>query len=101
MTKRRIIRGLGSGAVTVTLLEGATSAWAQCALCAKNAAAAGSDGIQGLQYGILLLLIPTLMMFVGVFWFAFRYRNPRETESALRPDEFHAAYEPSVTDSSI
>ena len=56
-------------------------AWAQsCAMCARNASAAGVEGIRGLQSGILFLLIPTLLIFLGILWFAFRYSIVREVE---------------------
>ena len=68
---------------TAAVIFGGASAqaWAQsCAMCAKNASAAGPEGIQGLQSGILLLFIPTLLIFLGILWFTFRHSITREVE---------------------
>ena len=46
----------------------APEAWAQgCSMCAKNAAAASPEGQRALNYGILILLAPTLLLFIGAF----------------------------------
>ncbi|HYL09108.1 MAG TPA: hypothetical protein VEU31_00085 [Candidatus Acidoferrales bacterium] len=51
----------------------APSASAQgCPMCYRAASQAGKLAIQALNHGILVLLIPTLLMFVGVLVFAFR-----------------------------
>lgn len=74
---RRLIVGLSlpAGMLFVAVVPG----WAQsCALCVKNVAASGSQGIQGLQSGIILLLIPALLLFIGILVFALRYRNSEE-----------------------
>ena len=74
---RQILSALG--AATIILWSASAPGWAQsCALCAKNVAASGSKGIQGLQSGIILLLIPALLFFIGIFVFALRYRNSDE-----------------------
>ncbi len=73
------------GAATVLLGSAAVPGWAQsCALCAQNVAASGSKGIQGLQTGIILLLIPALLFFIGIFVFAACYRN---SEEEILPEE--------------
>ncbi len=80
---RQILSALG--AATVLLWSAAVPGWAQsCALCAQNVAASGSQGIQGLQSGIILLLIPALLFFIGIFVFAARYRN---SEEEILPEE--------------
>ncbi len=43
-----------------------------CALCYTTAAAAGPAAARSLDAGILVLLVPTLVMFVGVLTFAIR-----------------------------
>jgi len=43
-----------------------------CALCYTTASAAGSAGIHALHVGILALLVPALLLFVGVFALVFR-----------------------------
>jgi hypothetical protein len=51
----------------------APSAFAQgCPMCYRAASQAGKLAIRALNHGILVLLIPTLLMFVGVLVFAFR-----------------------------
>ena len=47
---------------------------AQCSMCRENAAATGERG-RALNLGILVLLVPTLGMFVSVFVFALRRRD--------------------------
>ncbi|MFQ5663489.1 MAG: hypothetical protein ACE5HL_06635 [Terriglobia bacterium] len=59
----------------VVLLGCAPPAFAQgCALCRTAAEAAGPEAGKALNRGILVLLIPTLSIFLGVLFFAFRYR---------------------------
>lgn len=60
------------------------SAFAQgCAMCNANASAAKQAGIQALQNGILILLVPCLIIFAGVFCLAFRRRDEDENEGAF------------------
>jgi hypothetical protein len=57
----------------VCVLASAARAVAQgCALCYTTAAAAGAAAARSLDLGILVLLIPTLVLFVGVLVFAVR-----------------------------
>lgn len=46
-----------------------------CAMCYTAASAAGKAAARALDSGILILLIPTLVMFVGVLVFAVRRAN--------------------------
>src|SRR3989442_7623048 len=49
------------------------NAFAQgCAMCYTTAAAAGPGAARALDLGILVLLVPTLVLFVAVFGFALR-----------------------------
>ena len=51
--------------------------WAQgCSLCVKNAAAAGLEAGQALNTGILLLLLPSLLIFTGIISAAFIGQKP-------------------------
>jgi hypothetical protein len=43
-----------------------------CALCYTTASAVGSAGIRALHVGILALLIPTLLLFLGILSMVFR-----------------------------
>jgi hypothetical protein len=53
-----------------------------CAMCYTSAAAAKKAGVQALQHGILILLVPPLLMFLGIAWFTFRRRGSLEAEGA-------------------
>ncbi len=46
-----------------------------CAMCYQNAAASGPQGREALRHGILILLFPTLSLFVGIFVLIFNRRN--------------------------
>lgn len=46
-----------------------------CAMCYQNAAAANSHGRIALQHGILILLLPALSLFLGIFGLMYRRRN--------------------------
>ena len=68
--------------------------WAQgCALCARNAAATGPEGGQALNFGILLLLVPALLIFVGILWVAFLNRNAEAFPDSSE-DQVHSLEEP-------
>jgi hypothetical protein len=50
------------------VIAGAPAAFSQsCAMCYESASAAGAHGRKMLDIGILVLLLPCLAMFVGVF----------------------------------
>jgi hypothetical protein len=62
--------------IALDMLIAAPSAWGQgCAMCYTAASAAGKAAARALDSGILILLIPTLVMFVGVLVFAVRRAN--------------------------
>ena len=44
-------------------------------MCYQNAAASGAQGREALRHGILILLFPTLSLFVGIFVLIFSRRN--------------------------
>ena len=46
-----------------------------CALCYQSAAATGNRSIVALQHGILVLLIPSVGLFVGIFGLIYSRRN--------------------------
>jgi hypothetical protein len=69
-----LLRLIVSVAASAILL--ASHALAQgCAMCYQNAAASGTQGRTTLQQGILILLLPALTVFVGVFVVIYRRRN--------------------------
>ncbi|MBI4462346.1 MAG: hypothetical protein HY653_05520 [Acidobacteria bacterium] len=58
------------------LLAAAPAAFAQgCAICRNTAAAGGAEVARALDHGVLVLLVPTISIFVGIVFFAFRYRK--------------------------
>jgi hypothetical protein len=58
-----------------------------CAMCNANASAAKQAGIQALRNGIVILLIPPLLIFVGILWLASRRRPVEEFEGIHTEDE--------------
>jgi hypothetical protein len=65
----------------------ALPAAAQCVLCYSSASSAGNRGIQALKEGILVLLVPTLLIFAGITFLAVRHRNLHgKNDEAVLPD---------------
>ena len=58
------------------MLAHPVTATAQCIMCYLSASSTGERGAQVLRLGILVLAIPTLLTFAGVFLLAYRRRNP-------------------------
>jgi hypothetical protein len=46
-----------------------------CALCYQSASASGAQGVAALRHGILILLFPTISIFVGILGLMYRRRN--------------------------
>ncbi len=60
-------------AFLVTMLATAQGAFAQgCALCYSSASALGAQGERSLDYGILALLTPALVLFLAVMVLLYR-----------------------------
>ncbi|MEE8201537.1 MAG: hypothetical protein V3R29_10260 [Candidatus Acidoferrales bacterium] len=54
----------------------APEAFAQgCSMCRNTAAAGGEQAARAFNLGILVLLVPTISIFVGILVFAVRYRK--------------------------
>ena len=49
---------------------------AQCIMCYMTATASGERGAHVLRMGIIVLALPTLLTFAGIFLLAYRRRNP-------------------------
>ena len=47
-----------------------------CALCYQSGAASGAQGRVALRHAILILLLPAVTLFFGVFGLVYRRRNP-------------------------
>ncbi len=62
--------------LSLLLVSLAPSAAAQgCAMCYQSASASGPQGAQALRHGILILMLPTLTLFTGIFALIYRRRN--------------------------
>jgi hypothetical protein len=46
-----------------------------CAMCYQSAAATGPQGGAALRHGIMILLFPTISLFVGMLGLIYRRRN--------------------------
>jgi hypothetical protein len=46
-----------------------------CAMCYQGAAASGAQGGAALRHGILLLFVPAISLFVGIFALIYHRRN--------------------------
>lgn len=72
---RKLKRDLAAAAVICASLFGvaAPHAAAQgCAMCYQTAAATGASGREALRHGILILLLPAVSLFLGIFALIFR-----------------------------
>lgn len=84
------IRRMWDGAVALCaglmiFLAGAPAALAQgCAMCYGAAAAQNQQGIRSLNHAILVLMIPVVLLFLGLFAFLYRRRNAQR-EEAIAP----------------
>jgi hypothetical protein len=60
-------------ATLLAILSTASGAFAQgCALCYTSASAIGQAGERSLDFGILALLTPALVLFLGVMFLLYR-----------------------------
>lgn len=62
-------------ALTVTAALAPHAAAQGCAMCYQNAAASGPQGREALRHGILVLLLPTVSLFLGIFGLLYTRRN--------------------------
>ncbi len=76
MTWKSAPKWMARVAAAIWILGATSTAFAQgCAMCYTAAAAARAAAIRALQSGILILLIPPALMFIGIFVWAFRSRE--------------------------
>ena len=80
-------RMVALGTAAATLLAPAAAKAQGCAMCYTAAAAQSQQGIRALDLGILMLLLPAVAIFAGIFWMAYRRRESwsRETPAPERP----------------
>ncbi|HTZ73674.1 MAG TPA: hypothetical protein VMB47_07130 [Candidatus Aquilonibacter sp.] len=72
---------IGAICTVLALLFLAPHAAAQgCAMCYQNAAASGAKGQAALRHGIMILLIPALGLFGGIFATIYRRNDPSSQE---------------------
>lgn len=86
MKRPRALKWLTGFMAAAAAMAGSVPAFAQgCAMCYNNAAAARASGIQALRSGVLILLFPVVLLFVGILVVAFRSRNRfNEADAAAR-----------------
>ena len=65
--------------ILLILLLAMDTVFAQCAMCrqALENSTEGGQLAQGMNLAILILLVPPVVMFIGLFALAYRYRNPQ------------------------
>jgi hypothetical protein len=69
--------------VLISILGAAAPALAQCSMCRTAAAAQGPSAMHAMNMAVLLLLLPALALFSGMFVLAFWYaRRTSGGESA-------------------
>jgi hypothetical protein len=72
-----------AGAAGFALLAWSAPVLAQCAMC-KNAVTGSPDAgrlSESLNLAIIVMLIPPVLIFCGIFFLAFRYRKARGADS--------------------
>ena len=82
--KRTIRLTVFAAGLVSTLLAWSVPVLAQCAMC-KNAVTGSPDAArlsQSLNFAVLVLLIPPVLIFCGIFVVAYRYRKSRGTAEA-------------------
>ena len=66
-----------SAVVALFLLLAPMAGAQSCALCYQSAAASGAQGREVLRHGILILLLPSVSLFVGILALIASRNNPR------------------------
>jgi ABC-type phosphate transport system permease subunit len=62
-------------AILMSMFAAQAPVFAQCPMCKAAAASQGPQATSALNLGILILLVPTLAIFIGAFVIAYRYRH--------------------------
>jgi hypothetical protein len=72
-------------AIVAVIFIAAEPALAQCAMCKESVANSeeGAGLSSRLNIAVLVLLLPAVAMFVGLFGVFYRYRNPQDREQPL------------------
>jgi len=69
------IAALALGCAALSLVLAPHVSAQGCAMCYQNASAAGAQGRVALRHGILVLLVPTVSLFLGIFGLIYHRRN--------------------------
>jgi heme/copper-type cytochrome/quinol oxidase subunit 2 len=89
MNRKRVIRlTLLAASAGAALLWWSMPVLAQCAMC-KNAITGSPEAAklsESLNFAIIVLLIPPVLIFCGFFVLAYRYRKARGAESQAQGD---------------
>lgn len=72
----RIVRTIAASAAA--LLSAAGTFAQGCAMCYSQASASGAHAQKSLDWGIFILLVPSLVLFGSVFFMLHRRGNPGE-----------------------
>ena len=75
-TKPGVAGTLARALAALLVLASPAALYAQsCAMCYQSAAASGAQGGAALRHGILLLFVPAISLFVGIFALIYHRRN--------------------------
>jgi hypothetical protein len=66
---------LMAAVVGLVFLLAPQAAAQSCAMCYQNASASGAQGREALRDGILILMVPTLSLFLAIFGLIYSRRN--------------------------
>ena len=70
------LAGFALAAIAVLCISAPHAAAQGCAMCYQSAASSGSEGRLALRHGILILLLPAVSLFVGIFVLIYHRRDP-------------------------
>lgn len=75
--KQLLARAGSALAVIMAVLAAAPQAPAQCSMCRATLAASSeaAAAVSGWNLGIMVLLVPPVAIFIGIFVTGYRYRN--------------------------
>ena len=65
-----------------------------CAMCKLSAEAGGERTARALDYGIFILMTPTVIIFLGIFYWAFTHRDRTLADQMAEQNEDNETGEP-------
>jgi hypothetical protein len=85
------VKKLSALLVLAAVLALAPASYSQgCIMCRTSAAAGGDEAMKAFDLAVLVLLVPTILLFCGILAFAFRYRNHPRAHRGLLLAAAHA-----------